>query len=502
MGILPDGTSWNDWTGWARDTIVVPLERSVRGVAGNVEKAIFNPFTTHLGNLRFVQLAALINNPRVALRHQIRSRLPADRLRVHRITSTIRASNVDGLVGMLDDYLARLDSVELAFASLFGRKLPIIEAFSADLHTLLGRREPTAEFPSSILAMLEEVGDAFAGLLGELQVIAGGDRTPRASGLAPGHFYDWVCCRTAVDTSIATDQQRKQQQRVRHTMVKVLLTYVDGVDLSPSRFTAGAQPSRHATSFGGFALSSVGTTSALRGAGGVLRAWSGLLAAAFEHVFVSSRPLESERAGAPSDLYHDLPLTLKLQRPDLSALAFSKPGYSMFSPDMELRSEFLAMKVAMTSAEVTSTAVRTAVTSIGNGIWEISPNNPPLVDTIASLVAASVYEMEKAILYDFLRRFRVYVTDQPIDTSGQFVIARATLHVPDFSGGTGTEKQLTAVVGVACEDRVLLDAARQVFGSLPVSLDDEDGIGSKSEIAGLLHGLMKDSLAVGCVVCG
>ena len=43
----------------------------MKEVAADVSEAIFRPFRTHLGNLRLVQAASLINKPRAALRKQI-----------------------------------------------------------------------------------------------------------------------------------------------------------------------------------------------------------------------------------------------------------------------------------------------------------------------------------------------------------------------------------------------------------------------------------------------
>lgn len=93
--------------------------------------------------------------------------------------------------------------------------------------------------------MLEQVGDAFEGLLGVLEVIAGPGQAPAPPfDLPPGHFYDWVCCTTSVDAGLSP-QQKKEQQRLRQTMMKVLLAYVDGADIGPGSFKAG--PGRVAT---------------------------------------------------------------------------------------------------------------------------------------------------------------------------------------------------------------------------------------------------------------
>ncbi|MEZ5292390.1 MAG: hypothetical protein R2745_15015 [Vicinamibacterales bacterium] len=494
MGILPDGWPSDSWNGWAHAKIVQPIAAAM----GHVTGPVFGPFTSHLGNLRFPQLARLVNHPRATLRATLLGALSVDRLRFHRLLKGIRDSQVSGLVAMLDDYLTRLDSIEHAMSALAGRRLPIIEGLSQDLHTLLGPASQQKAFPASVVAMLEQAGDAFEGLLGALEVIAGSGHPPAPPfDLPPGHFYDWVCCTTSVDAGL-TPQQKKEQQRLRQTMVKVLLAYIDGADIGPSWFKAGATPG-HDAGGPGFTWPSVSSTTVTRRADGALRAYAGLLAAAFEHVFVSSRPLASVGAGTAADLYFDLPMSLKMQRPDLAALAFATPGVSAFQA-LEHDSEYLAMRVATTTASVSAGGVRTAINAIGNGIWEISPNNPPLVDTVASAVAMTVYELEKALVYDLLRRFRVYLTDQPIDTSSQFLIATTTLVVPDFAGADRTEKTLTAAVGVACGDTALLAAARQVFGTLPIALDVSPGASPPAGIDGLLRGLMRDALAAATVL--
>jgi len=54
MGILPNAWSSTEWTTWATNAIVTPIKTAVKNVAEDVSGAIFNPFQTHLPNLRFV----------------------------------------------------------------------------------------------------------------------------------------------------------------------------------------------------------------------------------------------------------------------------------------------------------------------------------------------------------------------------------------------------------------------------------------------------------------
>lgn len=281
-------------------------------------------------------------------------------------------------------------------------------------------------------------------------------------------------------------------------MLKVILTYIEEVDLSPSHFKAGASETTGSGGPGGFPLSSVTAKSVASSADGFMRAYAGLFAAAFEHIFVSSRPFPS--AGSPtdaSDLYHDLPFTLKLQRPDLSKLAFAKAGYSALggkNVDLELDSEFLAMKLATNSAFVSAGLVRTAFNCVANGVWEISPNNPPLVNTIASLISIPIYEIEKAIVYDVFRRFRIYVTDSKIDTSSEFVLMHAAMRVPDFSGGDKTEKELSAVIALVGTDGELMKGLKALIPNIPLNLNEPPEVGS-DELTKILHGTLKDALA-------
>ena len=514
MANLITGSSWLDWTNWARKEIVAPIARLIApvrtGIAElesavtGVANAVFDPITRHLNNLRFFGVAALLNSPRSIIRGKIKNAFQLESLKFYRVVESIRDSNATAITTILDDYVARIDSIELAVSSLLGRRLPIVEAISKDIHTLLGKGKED-DFPAAILALFDGVSDAFEGLLGELDIIARTNKDRNSSlslDLGPGHFYEWVTCNTTVDKeAIRSDEERKQQQRLRHTMFKVVLTYIEEVDVSPSHFRSGGSGTTDSGSPGGFPLSSTSAKSVARSADGFMRAYAGLFAAAFEHIFVSSRPLASAGSGAPTgvaDLYHDLPFTLKLQRPDLSKLAFAKPGYSAVAGNdiaLELDSEFLAMKLATSSASVSAGLVRTAVNCVANGVWEISPNNPPLINTLASLISIPVYEIEKAIVYDVFRRFRIYVTDSKIDTSREFVVMHASMQVPDFSGHDRTEKELSAVIALTGADGELLNGLKTLLPDIPINLNEPHDIGSQS-LAGMLHGTMKDALAV------
>lgn len=485
---------------------IVDLGRKVSRVADGVPPAIFRSISDkHLRNLRIVRVGEVINDPHAIIRDRIQQALRLDSFRCYQIVSAFRNSKATAVAGILDDYLDRADRVELAMSALLGSRLPIVEAISKDIHTLLGRGGEN-DFPAAILTLLDGVSDTMARVLRELGVIAGnpGGAMCLRLDVGSGHFYDWVTCNTKIDRDeIGDDKHRRtQQQRLRYTMLKVILSHIEDVDLSPRQFRSGGASTGEAATSGGFPLSSTTARSVFKDSDGLMRAYAGLFAAAFEHVFVSARPLDAEGADAPSaasDLYHDLPFTLKLQRPDLARLALGKPGCSPFGADgvdLELDSEFLAMKLATNSACLSSGIARTAINCIANGIWEISPNNPPLVETIASMIAIPIHEIEKAIVYDIFRRFRIYVTDQRVDTSHEFVLMHASIRVPDFSGKGTTEKELKAVIALACTDGALLQGLRQLMPDLPLCLDEAQEEGARDKVTELLHGMMKDALAV------
>jgi len=500
-------SSWKDWTGWARKAVVSPVVKEVRAVGRPVTQALFGAVGEGLNRVRFPQLAALINNPHALLRDRLQQRFAVENLRVFNGVAAVRDAQVPALTAMLDDYLVRLDAVELAVSALLGRRLPVIEAFSADLHRLLGKADPKRDpkdFPASLLCLFDEVTGTFHALLSQLQITQAAASQPSTLlNLQPGHFYGWVCCTTEVDKQITSAEQKKQQQMLRQTMMKVMLSYIDNINLDPARLVRDGASALGQTSLGGFPLARLQADAALHNGSAFMRAYAGLFAAAFEHVFVSSRPLIATGPAAGADLFHALPMTLKLQRADLARLAFVRRDASPWGDrqlDMELNCEFMAMRIATTLADVSAGMARTAINGLANGIWEISPNNPPLVDTLASLITIPIHALEKALVYDLLRRFRVYVTDKPLQPKGEFVIATMTMKVPDSSAASSTEKAFTAVVAVACDDRHLLDAARQLLGTLPVRLEDPGKLDGKPEAAKLLHGMLKDTLAAACVL--
>lgn len=498
-GVVSD---WTDWTKWAFDAIVKPIRQSISGVAKAVHEYIFGPIAKKIKNLRIIKFAQLLNDPHEAIRNQIITHLKAEDFKLYQIFAVIRNSKAEGLVKMVDDYLTRLDAIKFAVEAMVGTRLPIIDGISSDIHTILGGKKAGVEFPASVLAFFDSTSGSFKNVLVELELISAQKSDPAHTfDLAPGHIYDWICCKTVVDQQ-ATEVDKKAQQRLRLNMLKVILSYIDNVEINPNQFINRALAIKDSNqshlTFGGFAHSSASLKSIGANSDGMLRAYAGIIAAAFEHIFVSSKPLACQDGTKPEDRYHDLPLSLKIQRPDLSKLAFSKPGYSaMGNAELEANAEFLAMKVAATTAKVTAGMTHKIINCICNGIWEVSPNNLPLVDTVASLVAIPIFELEKAVLYDVLRRFRVYVVNGTETSGGQFEIMRASLKVPNFTISDNTENQLTAVVAVTCQDKDLLSAATTVFGSLPVKLDaDDQSQYQDNELVKLLHGTMKDALAV------
>ncbi len=512
---LPDFNGWMDWTKRQLVTAIKPVETSIKTLRDDVtavskrvddvpSKILDSISKNAFGNLSVVRLGEILNNPHAIIREKLQQALSLDSLKLYQLIRAFRDSKATAVTGILDDYLDRVDSIELAISALLGKRLPIVEAISKDIHVLLGKGDET-EFPAAILSLLDGVSGTLERVLSELGVIASrhGGATPSPLDLEPGHFYDWVTCSTRIDQEALKDDKarRRQQQKLRYTMLKVILTYIEDHDLSPSRFKSKAASQGEPTTIGGFPLSSTTARSALEN-GGFMRAYAGLCAAAFEHLFVSARPLSAAGAEASSsaaELYHDLPFTLKLQRSDLSRLAFGKPGYSAFGADkvdLELDSEFLAMKLATNAAVVSSGVVRTAINCVANGIWEISPNNPPLIETIASLIAIPIYEIEKAITYDIFRRFRIYVTDSSLDTSHDFVLMHASIRFPDFSGKGATERDLNAVIALACTDSDLLAGLKQLIPTLPLCLDEAHEDAARDTVAGMLQGMMKDALAV------
>lgn len=225
------------------------------------------------------------------------------------------------------------------------------------------------------------------------------------------------------------------------------------------------------------------------------------MASAFEHIFISSKPEQSNGPTDKSDFYHSLPLTLKMQRPDLSKIAFGKPGISnVGSIDLEIDSEFMAIKLATTNAQRTAGLIRTAAVCVGNGIWEVSPNNMPFVDTVASLISIPIFELEKSITYDIFRRFRVCVSGYTADVVNEFVLMQATISVPDFSESEKIEKTLHVFVVLSCNDKELFDAASSLLGKLPLILDDDGSYKPNNELARLLYGVMKDAIAASYLV--
>ena len=518
--LLPDFSTWKDWTTNELVKAIAPVEASIATLKGeltdevtklahrvdDVPSEIFKSISkSGLGRLSVVRLGEILNDPHAIIREMLRQALSLDSLKFYRIVRAFRDSTATAVTGILDDYLDRVDSIELAISALLGKRLPIVEAISKDIHVLLGKGDEK-EFPAAILSLLDGVSGTLQRVLRELGVIASGNggATPSPLALEPGHFYDWVTCTTSIDQEALKDDKarRRQQQKLRYTMLKVILTYIEDHDLSPSRFRSKAASQGEPTTIGGFPLSSTTARSVLENGGGFMRAYAGLCAAAFEHLFVSARPLSaagSDASSSAAELYHDLPFTLKLQRPDLSRLAFGKPGYSAFGADkvdLELDSEFLAMKLATNSAIVSSGVVRTAINCVANGIWEISPNNPPLIEAIASLIAIPIYEIEKAIIYDIFRRFRIYVTDSRLDTSHEFVLMHASIRVPDFSGTAATEKDLNAVIALACMDTDLLAGLKQLIPTLPLCLDEAHEDAARDTVTGMLQGMLKDALAV------
>lgn len=514
--LLPDFNAWKEWATNELVEAIAPVEASIATLKGevtkltnrldNVPSEIFKSINkSALGNLSVARLGEILTNPHAIIREKLQQALSLDSLKFYQLIRAFRDSKATAVTGILDDYLDRVDSIELAISALLGKKLPIVEAISNDIHVLLGKGDEK-EFPAAILSLLDGVSGSLESVLRELGVIASqnGGAMPSPLDLEPGHFYDWVTCNTSIDQDALKNDKamRRQQQKLRYTMLKVILTYIEDHDLSPSRFKSSAASKGEPTSIGGFPLSSTTARSVLENGEGFMRAYAGLCAAAFEHIFVSAKPLgttEADASFAAADLYHDLPFTLKLQRPDLSKLAFSKPGYSAFGADkvdLELDSEFLAMKLATNSAVVSSGVVRTAINCVANGIWEISPNNPPLIETIASLIAILIYEIEKAIIYDIFRRFRIYVTDSSIDISHAFVLMHASIRVPDFSGKGATEKELKAVIALACTDADLLAGIKKLFPTLPLCLDEAHEDAARDTATRMLQGMLKDALAV------
>lgn len=513
---LPDFNGWMDWTKRQLVTAIKPVETSVETLrhevtavarrVDDVPSEILEFISkSAFGNLSVVRLGEILNNPHAIIREKLQQALSLDSLKFYQLIRAFRNSKASAVTGILDDYLDRVDSIELAISALLGKRLPIVEAISKDIHVLLGKGDEK-EFPAAILSLLDGVSGTLERVLRELGVIASrhGGATPSPLDLEPGHFYDWVSCSTRIDQEALKGDKarRRQQQKLRYTMLKVILTYIEDHDLSPSRFKSKAASQGEPTTIGGFPLSSTNARSVLENGGGFMRAYAGLCAAAFEHLFVSARPLSAAGAEASSsvaELYHDLPFSLKLQRPDLSRLAFAKPGYSAFGADkvdLELDSEFLAMKLATNGAVVSSGVVRTAINCVANGIWEISPNNPPLIETIASLIAIPIYEIEKAIIYDIFRRFRIYVSDSSLDTSHEFVLMHTSIRVPDFSGKGATEKDLSAVIALACTDADLLAGLKQLIPTLPLCLDEAHEDAAPDTVTRMLQGMMKDALAV------
>lgn len=507
--LLPDFNSWQDWTTTELVKAIKPVKDEVTKLTKRVDDVpseIFKSISRNsLRNMNVIRLGEILNNPHAIIREKLQQALSLDSLKFYQLIRAFRDSKATAVSGILDDYLDRVDSIELAISALLGKRLPIVEAISKDIHVLLGKGDEK-EFPAAILSLLDGVSGTLARVLSELGVIASrhSGAAPSPLDLEPGHFYDWVSCNTSIDQEALKGDKarRRQQQKLRYTMLKVILTYIEDHDLSPSRFKSSAAADGEPTSIGGFPLSSASAKSALDNGEGLIRAYAGLCAAAFEHLFVSARPLSAAGADASSsaaELYHDLPFSLKLQRPDLSRLAFAKPGYSAFGADkvdLELDSEFLAMKLATNAAVVSSGLVRTAINCVANGIWEISPNNPPLIETIASLIAIPIYEIEKAIIYDVFRRFRIYVTDSSLDTSHEFVLMHASIRVPDFSGKGATEKDLRAVIALACTDADLLAGLKQLIPTLPLCLDEAREDAAPDTVTRMLQGMMKDALAV------
>lgn len=479
----------------------------VKSIANLINDSLFAPFVKKLNNFNFGGYARLLNNPRQQVGKALEENLNLEQMGMVKIVRAIRESGSEPVEKILDDYLDRMDSIEWAISSLIGRKLPIVEAISADLHQILQKTNEPSTLPSAIITLLDEVSNIFKTLLVELKLIAKKNEHHHWGKLKYGYFYDWVNCNTEIDKKHQdlSTEDRKSQQRLRYTMMKVILSYVEDVDVSPDRFRSVAtdvlsnEPETYPAQAPIPLSSYSGQSSAMLGKA-LMRPYAGLIAAAFEHIFISGEQGLSSLDEVLTDLYRELPLTLKLQKPELFKSSMKTKGNLVFNDiDLEIDSELMAIKLATMNARYTSDLVQTAIVCIGNGIWEVSPNNPPLVETIASFVSVLVYELEKAITYDLLRRFRVYVSDKPIIKSSDNTLMIASIKVPDFSDNEATEKTMTAIISLTQNDEALLGGLRKILGQLPVKLDSDHLPGRESEIARLLEGMLKDAVAISAI---
>ncbi len=485
-----------------------PESTALKNIAHFITDYLLAPAHKNLKNINFGGLASLINNPQRQVHKALNDRINLDKLSVYKIISALRTSKTEPIEEILDNYLERIDGLEWALTSLAGKKLPIVEAVSADLHQLLRNPDSASPFSSSLKALLDEVSNIYKALLAEFNIIAWKDKKLKLGDIKYGHFFDWVSCKTEVDRQREgiSAEDRKAQQCLRYTMMKVILSYLDNVNLDTDSFRSIAKNEAKKES-----ETETINVQAIPGAqsgqsadilsNGAMKLYAGVIAATFEHIFISTRRDASQQSGNVVDQYQALPLTLKIQKPELLKTSMRVAGNNSFNDvDLEITSELLAMKLATTNANYSSGLVHTAIVCIANGIWEISPNNPPLVETIASFVSVVVYEIEKAITYDLLHRFRIYITDKPIKTDNNCVLMISSMQVPDYSESEATEKTVKAIIALRNTDDDLINALRGIFGQLPLNLDVDDVSLESNQLARLLHGLLKDTLAIGTIV--
>jgi len=79
--------------------------------------------------------------------------------------------------------------------------------------------------------------------LAELNIISNKQKKSNLGNPGNGCFYDWINCNTEFDKNHkdASIENKKYQQRLRYSMMKVILSYVDDIDVSPERFKSIAK---------------------------------------------------------------------------------------------------------------------------------------------------------------------------------------------------------------------------------------------------------------------